>query len=175
MGGIMSVSHIALRITLAAILSLGTLAPVIPAVAAGSSPKLVVNCGSLMPNYDFSGNRYLLFSPTVKVRFYGKKLNYWVYYAEDVKTKLKDQSKTIGTLKFGDGLMLPRNTYLNLDYKWYFRVGSKYHKTTIKVKDSVTPAFGKAKSAKHCLISMLPLCESALLAGGLDVHHTLRW
>jgi hypothetical protein len=64
--------------------------------AAGTSPKLSVNCGQITGLYDQNGT-YGLFKPVVTVSYYGSPLTVTSYFYRTAKTKKSDTGQLITT------------------------------------------------------------------------------
>ena len=65
------------------------------AFGAGARPILKVDCGSLLTLMDKDGE-FIFFNPRVEVSYWGKKLNYWVYYSYEPGVPLSEQGQKYG-------------------------------------------------------------------------------
>lgn len=79
-----------------ALIAIFALLPITGAEAAGTSPKISVNCGQITGLYDEYGT-YGLFKPDVTVKYYGSPLTVTSYFYETAATKKSDTGQQIIT------------------------------------------------------------------------------
>ena len=118
-----------------------------PSIAAGTKPKIEINCGNLLKLQDDKG-LFLYFNPYVKITFYGAPLTFNAYYSTKRGDPRSEQGKVLGKVTGKAPSTKKYSQTFDLSYE-FLRYGQKsngYFHMELEVIDTL-----KRKASFTCI------------------------